>query len=52
MAGKSVVNAIICVVLWAVSPHYDFSCHLRMDRTVVVVRTWFYEGKRELIIRM
>jgi hypothetical protein len=34
------------------SLHYDFSCHLRVDRTAVVVRTWFCEGKREMVIRM
>src|SRR5580692_8549751 len=34
------------------SLHYDFGGHLRMDRTVVVVRTRFCEGKRETVIRI
>src|ERR1700730_7819381 len=34
------------------SLHHDFSRHLRVDRTVVVVRTRFCEGKRETVFRI
>src|ERR1700730_6940746 len=52
-ADSAVCVAIAtCVVSWAASLHCDFTCHLRVDRTVVVVRTWFCEGKREMVIRM
>src|ERR1700686_3480816 len=34
------------------SLHYDFGCHLRVNRTVVVVRAWFCERKRETVVRI
>src|SRR6202521_3442762 len=34
------------------SLHYDCGGHFRVDRTVVVVRTRFCEGKRETVIRI